>query len=94
VRHVVGGRKGDPVPRDRLPSRAGQRAFGAEGIPAAILLAEAVDDGAHVDETGLEQERIGVAEDDEVMAGLAVGLGGPLGWELEALYVTGSGARA
>ena len=59
--------------------------FGGEGIPAAVLLAEGVDERPQVDELVLEQERIGVAEEDEVVAGLALGLGGPLGRELEAL---------
>src|SRR5207247_482083 len=56
-----------------------------ERIPAAVLLAERVDQRAHVDEQILEEVRIGVAQEDEIVAGLALGLGGALGRQLQAL---------
>src|SRR5437773_6339060 len=39
----------------------------------------------HVDEQILEEVRIGVAQEDEIVAGLALGLGGALGRQLQAL---------
>ena len=83
VRHVVGGGKRDPVPRHRPPPRVGLRGLGGERIPAAVLLAERVDERADVDELVLEQERIGMAQEDQVVAGLRLRLGRALGRQLQ-----------
>ena len=83
VRHVVGRGERDPEPRHRAPSRLGLARLRRERIPTAVLLAELVDDIAHVAELALEQERNRVVRADHVVARLRLRLGGELRHQLQ-----------
>ena len=83
VRHVVGGRERDPEPGHRPPAGFRLAALGGERIPAAILLAELVDDVTHFGQLVLEQERHGAVRADHVVARLRLGFRRELGIELQ-----------
>ena len=85
VRHVVGRGEGDPEPGDGAPPRSCLGRFGRERVPATVALAECVHERPKVDKQALEEERVGVAQQDDVVSGLALGLGCALGRELETL---------
>src|SRR5438093_1730316 len=75
VHFVVAPGERDPVPRHRPPPRRRLTRIPGERIPAAVPLAEVVDEVAHVDQMLLVEEGVGGARDDEVVAGLRRDLG-------------------
>src|SRR5262245_34400476 len=83
VGHVVRGRERDPEPWHGLPAGGRVRALARERIPAAVLLAELVDHVADIGVLLLEQERVGVAGQDHVVARLHLRLGRSLGGQLQ-----------
>src|SRR5262249_55345713 len=83
VHHVIGGRERHPEPRHGFLARSGMRAFPGKRIPAAVLLAELVDAVADVGVMVLVEDRISVARQDQIVAGLRLGLRRELRGELQ-----------
>src|SRR5713101_2135400 len=75
VHFVVTPGERDPVPRHRPPPRRRLTRIPGERVPAAVPLAEVVDEVAHVDQMLLVEEGVGGARDDEVVARLRRDLG-------------------
>ena len=83
VRHVVRAGERDPEPRHALPPGLRPHHFGREGIPAAALLADLLDDVVDVDELVLVEEGIGTGRAEHVVTRLRLRLGGELGRHLQ-----------
>ena len=83
VGHVVGGGERHPEPRHRLPAARGLAHLGAEGVPAAVLLAQLVHHVVDVGVQVLVEEGVGAGRAVHVVAGLRLCLGGDLGRHLQ-----------